>query len=135
MWMRCWRRWSESLPKSATSGRPPIRTDPDRICGSFLSYLIRREEDQVLRLVTGTTVFHLYGADMKKFTFAMPSIEEQRAICAVLSDVDAVIAALEQRRDKTRALKQAMMQELLTGKTRLVPPEGRPCQSNPAPNG
>ena len=57
------------------------------------------------------------------------------AIATVLSDMDAEIAALERRLAKTRDLKQAMMQELLTGKTRLVPPEGRPCQCNPAPNG
>ena len=48
---------------------------------------------------------------------------EQTAIAAVLSDMDAELAALEARRDKTRDLKQAMMQELLTGKTRLVKPE------------
>ena len=51
-------------------------------------------------------------------------LPEQTAIAAVLSDMDAELAALEQRRDKTRALKQAMMQELLTGKTRLVPAGG-----------
>ncbi len=45
--------------------------------------------------------------------------KEQQAIATVLSDRDAEIVALEQRRDKTRALKQGMMQELLTGKTRL----------------
>jgi type I restriction enzyme S subunit len=49
-----------------------------------------------------------------------PSIDEQSAIAAVLSDMGAEITALEQRRNKTRALKQGMMQELLTGKTRLV---------------
>jgi type I restriction enzyme S subunit len=38
----------------------------------------------------------------------------------VLSDMDAELAALEHRRDKTRALKQGMMQELLTGRTRLL---------------
>jgi type I restriction enzyme S subunit len=48
--------------------------------------------------------------------------DEQDAIAAVLSDMDAELAALEARREKTRALKQAMMQELLTGKTRLVAP-------------
>jgi type I restriction enzyme, S subunit len=48
---------------------------------------------------------------------------EQTAIAAVLSDMDAELAALEARRDKTRDLKQAMMQELLTGRTRLVRPE------------
>ena len=45
---------------------------------------------------------------------------EQTAIAEVLSDMDAELAALEQRRDKTNALKQGMMQELLTGRTRLV---------------
>ena len=49
-----------------------------------------------------------------------PSVSEQLAIATVISDMDAEIAALEARRDKTRDLKQAMMQELLTGKTRLV---------------
>ena len=49
-----------------------------------------------------------------------PTVEEQTAIATVLSDMDAELAALEARRDKTRALKQGMMQELLTGRTRLV---------------
>ena len=46
--------------------------------------------------------------------------EEQSAIATVLSDMDAEIAALEARRDKTKGIKQGMMQELLTGRTRLV---------------
>jgi len=97
-----------------------IRTDPAGICGIFLSYVIRREAEQVLRLVRGTTVFHLYAADMKKFAFMLPSLPEQRAIAVVLSDIDAELDALEQRRAKTAKLKQGMMQELLTGQTRLV---------------
>ncbi|MBD2388731.1 restriction endonuclease subunit S [Cylindrospermum sp. FACHB-282] len=48
-----------------------------------------------------------------------PTIEEQKAIAQILSDMDAEIAALEQKRDKYKAIKQGMMQELLTGKTRL----------------
>jgi len=48
------------------------------------------------------------------------SFPEQTAIATVLSDMDAELSALEARRNKTRALKQAMMQELLTGRTRLV---------------
>ena len=48
------------------------------------------------------------------------SLPEQTAIATVLSDMDAELSALEQRRDKTRALKQGMMQELLTGRIRLV---------------
>jgi type I restriction enzyme S subunit len=49
-----------------------------------------------------------------------PDAKEQTAIAEVLTDMDAELAALEQRRAKTRALKQGMMQELLTGRTRLV---------------
>ena len=49
-----------------------------------------------------------------------PSVAEQTATADVLSEMVVELAALEQRRDKTRALKQGMMQELLTGKTRLV---------------
>lgn len=54
---------------------------------------------------------------------APPTVREQTAIAAVLSDIDAELAALEARRQKTQDLKQAMMQELLIGKTRLVRPE------------
>ena len=55
-----------------------------------------------------------------KIKILCPQPPEQVAIADVLSDMDAELAALEARRDKTRDLKQAMMQELLTGKTRLV---------------
>jgi type I restriction enzyme S subunit len=51
---------------------------------------------------------------------SLPPILEQTAIATALSDMDAEIAALERRRDKTKLLKQGMMQELLTGKTRLI---------------
>ena len=50
----------------------------------------------------------------------LPSYLEQQAIASVLSDMDAEIEALEARRDKVRNIKRGMMQELLTGKTRLI---------------
>jgi type I restriction enzyme S subunit len=53
--------------------------------------------------------------------YVPPSKAEQTAIATVLADMDAEIAALEQRRRKTQDLKQALMQELLTGRTRLIP--------------
>jgi type I restriction enzyme S subunit len=49
-----------------------------------------------------------------------PTIEEQKAIAQTLSDMDAEIEKLEEQRDKYKAVKQGMMQELLTGKTRVV---------------
>ena len=48
------------------------------------------------------------------------TMNEQTAIASVLSDMDTEIAALAQRRDKTRAIKQGMMQQLLTGQVRLL---------------
>lgn len=57
---------------------------------------------------------------IRSISIPFPSIEEQTAIASVFSDMDAEITTLEQKRDKTRALKQGMMQELLTGKIRLV---------------
>ncbi len=67
---------------------------------------------------TGSTT--AYRPTNMKVHAAQPAFTEQTAIAAVLSDMDAEIAALEARRDKTRALKQGMMQELLTGRIRLV---------------
>lgn len=58
--------------------------------------------------------------DIRNFEIRVPPISEQQAITAILSDMNAEIVALEQKLDKTHALKQGMMQELLTGKTRLI---------------
>ena len=60
------------------------------------------------------------GNEYAQLPLSLPFVSEQTAIATVFSDMDAEIAALEARRDKTLALKQGMMQELLTGRTRLV---------------
>ena len=62
----------------------------------------------------------LSAKTIESIEFNCPQPEEQTEIATILSEMDAEITTLEQRRDKTRALKQAMMQELLTGKTRLI---------------
>jgi type I restriction enzyme S subunit len=72
------------------------------------------------RLAAGTKVYATNRAHVAGVEMRLPTVPEQTAIAAVLSDMDAELAALEARRDKTRDLKQAMMQELLTGRTRLV---------------
>ncbi len=71
-------------------------------------------------MITGGAQPNFGPYHLKRMTFPIPPLSEQHEIATVLSDMDAEIAALEQRRDKTRALKQAMMQELLTGRIRLV---------------
>jgi type I restriction enzyme S subunit len=75
---------------------------------------------QFLFYAVGTKVSGISKTNIVKLTLPVPSVPEQTAIATVLSDMDAELAALEARRDKTRALKQGMMQELLTGRIRLV---------------
>lgn len=72
------------------------------------------------RLSAGSTIIHLYQKDVDKFEFLLPpSIEEQKAIAAILSEMDDDIEVLEEELAKYRQVKQGMMQQLLTGKIRL----------------
>jgi len=75
---------------------------------------------QFLFYAVGTKVSGISKSNIPKIVLSFPSVAEQTAIAAVLSDIDAELTTLEARRDKTRVLKQGMMQELLTGKTRLI---------------
>lgn len=78
---------------------------------------------QFMFYAVGTKVSGISKTNIAKSTLPIPSIPEQIAIASVLSNMDVELAALEARSDKTRNIKQAMMQELLTGKTRLVAKE------------
>ena len=91
----------------------------------FLGYLLNSAviNRQKASRGQGDAVVHISSSALSSIRCRMPTAPEQFAIAEVLSDMDAEIAALERRREKTRALKQAMMQELLIGKTRLLAPE------------
>ena len=92
--------------------------DPD-----YLSYLFLTNEyrTHISLLLAGSSINNLKPSDLEAFCIRIPNNPaEQTAIATVLSDMDAEIAALERRRDKTKLLKQGMMQELLTGRIRLV---------------
>jgi type I restriction enzyme S subunit len=71
-------------------------------------------------ITTGQAYPQISLKQVRETLIPLPILEEQTAIATVLSDMDTELAALEARRDKTRALKQGMMQELLTGRIRLV---------------
>ncbi|TDB60305.1 hypothetical protein C5467_07160 [Photorhabdus khanii subsp. guanajuatensis] len=73
-------------------------------------------------LGSGSTVKGLSLADLKSILFLLPNKTEQTTIATILSNMDEEIQSLQQRLIKTRQIKQGMMQELLTGKTRLVKP-------------
>ncbi len=118
----------DSLPKPATlnSGIFVVRPKADAYVPLYMYYVLtsRIFEDFLARLQAGSTISHLYQKDFVDFTFEAPPLPEQRAIAAALSDMDAGIAALERRREKAEQIKQGMMQQLLTGRIRLVePPE------------
>ncbi len=114
-----------SIGRVAFTGRDMYSNEA--IC----SFSKLRADGEYLYYILGQTDFSLYGkqavkgytlntASINAVEIPYPPLSEQQAIAAVLSDMDAEIAALERKRDKTRDLKQGMMQELLTGKTRLV---------------
>ena len=92
------------------------------IHADFLLHSLTHSGERILSrcLKFGTTVESIELPWLKSFTVSIPQQDEQIAIATVLSDMDDEIEALEARRDKTHALKQGMMQELLTGRIRLV---------------
>ena len=98
----------------------------DQIDPIFMAALIRSGEgrERIKHLAQGATRYNLSKMALLELELNLPCYDEQKAIATVLSDMDADIVALEQRRNKTKDIKQAMMQELLTGKTRLVTPGG-----------
>ena len=92
----------------------------ENLRAEFLCYYLVSLKAKVKTLAQQGTQANLNKGMVQGFWLGLPAIDEQTAIAAVLSDMDAELAALEARRGKTRALKQAMMQELLTGRTRLI---------------
>lgn len=87
----------------------------------FLYYLLTTQKQGFISLCGGSTFLEIGKGQLVTYEVRLPFEKaEQTAIAAVLSDMDTDLAALEQRLAKTRTLKQGMMQELLTGRTRLL---------------
>lgn len=99
-----------------------VRIKRGRADPAFLSHQFHSEpfKQRVREVAVGQTMPSLNTQILRRLPVALPSLAEQRAIARVLSDMDAELAALETRRDKTRQLKQGMMQGLLTGRIRLT---------------
>jgi len=106
----------------AYAGGDIVILSPESENSKFLGYALNspaavRQKSSVAQ---GDAVVHLYSRHLAELEISLPPEEEQKAIATILSDMDAEIEALQARRDKTQAIKQGMMQELLTGRTRLV---------------
>jgi type I restriction enzyme, S subunit len=112
----------DDVPDASFSGfilrGRPCSKDGD---AQFLAYLF--QIDSVRRQITSgatyTTRALTNGRSLSRVVVHIPSVDEQRVIAQTLTDVEDEIAALRSRLNKARAIKQGMMQQLLTGKTRL----------------
>jgi type I restriction enzyme S subunit len=82
----------------------------------FQSDIIKKQIDEHL----GATINQITNKSLNSFIVPFPPLNEQTKIATILSDMDAEITALEAKLEKYRQLKQGMMQNLLTGKIRLV---------------
>ncbi len=94
----------------------------EQVVAKFLYYQLLSADciTQVMLLTNSSSQGNIGMGDIEKLQISYPYYEEQMAIAKVLSDMDVELAVLESRLAKTRELKQGMMQELLTGRTRLV---------------
>jgi type I restriction enzyme, S subunit len=104
------------------SGIFVIRPKNEDFYPLFLFYILRSKffKDFIAEISAGSTITHLYQKDFVNFAFEAPDINEQIAISQVLSDLDDELSSLERRREKVALIKQGMIQELLTGRTRLI---------------
>lgn len=94
--------------------------EPDFIFALFGTH---KYKNYIANLLAGSSINNLRPSDIEKMEFHFPSKNEQAAIATIVSDMDSELAALEARLDKARQLKQGMMQELLTGRIRLIDKE------------
>src|SRR5699024_333871 len=98
----------------------PILSNPRYVYAHMFGDFINHQIDKI---IAGSNYPAISSRDVKKLDIPLPSLGEQTAIAAILSDIDSEIEALQQRREKTRQIKQGMLQQLLTGCVRLVEPE------------
>jgi len=80
--------------------------------------VVRRKE--IARETKGITIYHLQGGDIKNIIIELPDLSEQVAISTIIGTTDCEIRSLEKQLRKYALLKKAMMQELLTGRIRLL---------------
>jgi len=99
-----------------------LRGDKKLVADGFKGYIqsIKGVQNSLKRIATGISVYGISKSNLMPIQIHLPPLPEQQAIAQILSDMDTEIEPLEQKRDKYKAIKQGMMQELLTGKRRFA---------------
>ena len=121
-YLRKW--WYADRPGVCSTEFWPLVSDPLKADNRFIYWLIQADTLYEAAQVSYGT--HMPRADWKvvsEVPLPLPPLAEQRAVATVLTDMDEEIAALERRLDKIGAVKQGMMQQLLTGAIRLTIPD------------
>lgn len=98
-----------------------IRTNKEKINGEFLARYIRHQEQKVLQLVSGSTVFHLYASSIEKLTLSFPEKKEQQKIADCFSSLDDLISAQAQKIDALKTHKKGLMQQLFPAEGETIP--------------
>lgn len=98
-----------------------LRAKNEKLSTQYLGYYFKSEDtkERIRNVAVGQTMPSLNTKLMNAFKVVLPTIEEQKDIAALLSNMDTLISALEKQISKKKAIKQGAMQELLTGKRRL----------------
>lgn len=108
-----------SVPLSSSQAILGIRIK-EKLSNEFLYYYLQSIKPKVKTLGQQGTQANLNKGMVQDFSLQLPPVIEQTAIATILSDMDTELAALESRLAKARQIKQGMMQELLTGRIRLL---------------
>lgn len=105
----------------ASTGFAVVRAATECSDAQFLFYLLMSHLTtvQVDRIIAGSNYPAVSSGDVRRLMFTFPPLAEQRAIGSVLADCDGEVLILKHRLAKTLDVKQGMMQQLLTGRTRL----------------
>ena len=110
-------------PATLNSGVFLVKPITDAYTAHFMFYVLESSvfKNFLQQLSAGSTINHLYQKDLVKFDlYVPPTKEEQEAIAGILFDMDSGIYKLEEKLSKYQKIKQGMMEELLTGKVRLI---------------
>ena len=108
------------IPMSTNQGFKNFISRPG-IDRDFLFYLLSAQKTGFIELCSGSTFLEIGMSQLRKYHVRIPAnTNEQVAIAGILNDMDAEIQALETRLEKAQQIKEGMMQNLLTGRIRLV---------------
>lgn len=123
---------SEHLPLCMNTSTIRFKPDSLKLSKEYLFYFLSSKnfKIQINGQATGSAQLNFGPSHLDKIIIIIPSIKEQTAIANILTNIDNDIQTLKNKLTKAKQIKQGMMQELLTGKTRLVQPHSANSESN-----